>query len=63
MPKRRTVDINLPMDKAAGGSGVMDPRLLPYHPFEALKASKKKLYDDPMDQMTRIIEALRGLKK
>ena len=51
---KRTSDIRLPAE------GKMDPRLLKYHPFEAIKATKQKLYDEPMGQLNKVLE---GLKK
>ena len=51
---KRTSDIRLPAE------GKMDPRLLRYHPVEAVKAAKQKLYDEPMGQLNKVLE---GLKK
>ena len=51
---KRTSDIRLPAE------GKMDPRLMRYHPVEAVKAAKQKLYGEPM---RAIDKALEGLKK
>ena len=51
---KRTHDIQLP------ATGPMDPRLLKYHPLEAIKVGKQKLYNEPMGQVNKVLE---GLKK